>query len=71
LTDRPTSRIDPIQEDTEILRRMTPAKKLAVMTALLREAIELMTSGVRSRWPDLPQEEVEARVRTLVAGDRP
>jgi hypothetical protein len=57
--------------EVEILRRMTPAKKLAVMTTLIRQAYQLKAAAVRARWPELPPEEVWARARALVAGDRP
>lgn len=58
------------EEDTEALRRMSPAEKLAVMRSLIRQAYALTAAGVRARHPDLPEDEVRARVRTLVAGDR-
>lgn len=57
--------------EIEILRRMTPAQKLAVMHALIRQAFELKAGAVRARWPELPEEEVLERTRDLVAGDRP
>jgi hypothetical protein len=56
--------------EVEILRRMTPAKKLAVMTALIRQAYELKAAVVRARWPDMPPEQVRSRAWSLVAGDR-
>jgi hypothetical protein len=55
--------------EVEILRRMTPAKKLAVMSALIRQAFELKAAVVRAQWPGLPPEEVRARAWALVAGD--
>lgn len=57
--------------EIEILRRMTPARKLAVMHALIRQAFELKAAAVRARWPELPDVEVRERTRALVAGDRP
>lgn len=57
--------------EIEILRGMTPAQKLAVMHALIRQAFELTAAAVRTRWPDIPDEEVLARTRALIAGDRP
>lgn len=66
-TDRP-SRFR--ERDIEVLRRMTPAEKIAVMNSLVRQAYALAVAGVRLRDPDLPEEEVEAKARALVAGDR-
>jgi hypothetical protein len=58
------------QLELEALRRMTPARKLAVMTALIRQAYELKAAGIRASRPDLSDGEVRAMTRTLVAGDR-
>ena len=57
--------------ETEMLRRMTPEKKLAVMHALIRQAFALKAAALRARWPELPEEEIRARTRALVAGDHP
>jgi hypothetical protein len=57
--------------ETEVLRRMTPAAKLAVMQALIRQAWALKAAALHARWPDLPEEEIQARVRMLVGGDCP
>ena len=57
--------------EVQILRRMTPAEKLAVMTGLIRQAYELKAAAIRARWPELSEADVHARTRTLVAGDRP
>ncbi len=58
-------------QETDVLRRMTPAQKLTVMHALIREAYELKAAALRARWPDMPEREVLARARTLVGGDCP
>jgi hypothetical protein len=50
---------------------MTPARKLAVMRALIRQAYELKEAGIRALRPDLPEDEVRALARRLVGGDRP
>ena len=50
---------------------MTPARKLAVMRSLIRQAYELKQAGIRAFRPDLPEEEVRALARRLVGGDRP
>jgi hypothetical protein len=57
--------------EVEALRRMTPGTKLAVMGALIRQAYELKAAGLRSLHPELSEEEVQARTRRLVGGDRP
>jgi hypothetical protein len=41
----------PTPEEVEILRRMTPARKLAVMTGLIRQAFELLAAGIRPARP--------------------
>jgi hypothetical protein len=62
---------DASEAEIAVLRRMTPAQKLAVMRTLIRQAYELKVAGIRASHPDLPEEEVWARARTLVGGDRP
>lgn len=57
--------------ETEILRAMRPAEKLAVMQALIRQAFDLKAAALRSRWPEMSEEEVRSRTRSLVAGDCP
>lgn len=56
------------EREYEILRRMTPEKKLAVMRALIRQAYELKAASVRAACPDLPEEEVQLRTRKIVGG---
>ena len=48
--------MDPREQEYEALRRMTPARKLAVMRALIRQAYELKKAGIRAFHPDLPEE---------------
>lgn len=62
--------MEPREVELEALRRMTPAEKVAVMNALIRQAYELKTAGIRMARPDLSEEEVRARARELVGGDR-
>jgi len=57
------------EPDAEILKRMSPARKLAVMRSLIRQAYVLKAAAVRARWPELAESEVQARTRALVAGD--
>ncbi len=54
--------------EVDVLRRMTPAEKLAVMHALIRQAYELKVAAVRARWPDSSEAEVWTRARTQVGG---
>lgn len=58
-------------QEAEALRRMTPAQKLTVMHALIRQAYELKAAAVRTRWPHMSEEEVWTKTRTLVGGDCP
>ncbi len=58
-----------LHQDTEAVRRMSPAEKLAVVHALIRQAFELKAAAVRARHPDLPEPEVRARAWEMVGGD--
>ena len=49
----------------EILRRLTPAQKLAVAQQLRETAWMLSAAGVRARHPELCEAEVQARVRDI------
>lgn len=60
-----------VERETETLRRMTPAEKLAVMHGLIRQAWELKAAVIRARDPALPESEVRARAWELVGGDGP
>lgn len=60
-----------VDQETDTLRHMTPAQKLAVMHALIRQAYELKAAALRARWPELSEEEVRARARAMVGGDCP
>ena len=60
-----------LDQETDLLRRMTPAEKLAVMQALIRQAYELKAAAVRVRWPDLSEQEVWSKTRSLMGGDCP
>lgn len=57
------------ESDIEILRAMTPERKLAVMRGLIRQAYALKAAGVRALHPELSEDEVRARTRAAVAGD--
>lgn len=50
---------------------MTPAQKLAVMQTLVRQAYELKAAALRARWPQMSEQEVWSKTRSLVGGDCP
>lgn len=58
------------QPDLEVLRRLSPARKLAVMTSLIEQAWSLKAAMIRLRHPDLAPAEVTRRARQAVAGER-
>jgi hypothetical protein len=64
-------RMDSLQLDAEIVRRMRPEQKLAVMNTLIRQAWELKAALVRARNPGLSGSETWARACRMVAGERP
>ena len=63
--------VDAKEVELDALRRMTPAQKLEVMHALIRQAYQLKAAGIRAGRPHLSEEEVWAQARALVGGDRP
>ena len=56
--------------ETEVLRRMSAAEKLAVMTSLIREAYRLKGAWIRLNEPGLSEQELRKRISEAVAGDR-
>lgn len=58
-------------QEIELLRAMTPTRKLEVMHALIRQAYELKAAGLRMTRPELSEDEIEALTRKLVGGDSP
>jgi len=52
----------------EILRKKTPAEKLAMVDDLIETARRFAISGLRLRHPGSSPEELEARYRQLVLG---
>ena len=50
---------------TDLLRSLSPERKLAVAHQLRQTAWELTAAGVRLRHPGLPEELVTARVREI------
>ena len=57
--------------EVEVLRRMSAAQKLAVMTSLIREAYRLKRAWIRLTEPELSEQDLHHRVLEAVAGDRP
>ena len=53
----------------DILREMSPQKKLDVMHALIRQAYDLKSAAILASEPDLSSEEVLARIREIWARD--
>jgi hypothetical protein len=60
-----------MDEEMELLRRMTPEQKVAVMHRLIGQAYELKTAALRARRPGLRDEEIRALVRLQVGGECP
>ena len=56
--------------EVEVLRRMSAAQKLAVMTSLIREAYRLKRAWIRLNEPELSEQELHQKVLEAVAGDR-
>jgi hypothetical protein len=63
--------MEALQQETDALRRMSPAQKLNVMRVLIRQAWELKAAVIRARQPELSETEIRARAWELVGGDRP
>ncbi len=57
--------MDAAEAELAALRRMTAAQKLAVMSALWRQAWLLKAAGLRMAHPDWTEEQVTARVREI------
>ncbi|NJD19753.1 MAG: hypothetical protein FIA95_10795 [Gemmatimonadetes bacterium] len=60
-----------LDQEIDLLRRMTPAQKLAVLETLIRQAYELKAAALRARWPQMSEQEVWSETRRLVGGDCP
>lgn len=57
-------------EELAVLRQMGPARRIAVMHALIRQAWSLKEAAIRAAEPDLHPDEVRTRARRAVAGER-
>ncbi len=53
----------------DILREMSPQKKLDVMHALIRQAYDLKSAAILASEPDLSSDEVLAKIREIWALD--
>ncbi len=63
--------MEPSEQEIEILRRMTPTKKMAVLGSLIRQAHTLKEARIRALNPAMTSEEVSRRAWELVGGGRP
>ena len=61
---------DQRRKEREVLRQMSPAEKLSVMTSLIRVAYRLKAACIRKTEPDLSEAEVQGRVLESMSGDR-
>lgn len=61
--------MDAREYEQEVLRQMSPRRKLEVMTGLIRQAYALKAAGIRALHPHLAETEVQARTRAAVVGD--
>ncbi len=55
--------IHPVQRRT--YQAMTPARKLEVALGLYHSARELKAAALRTRYPDLPEIEIQAKVKEI------
>ena len=53
----------------ELMRRMSPAKKLEILNVLIRQAYALKAAGVRAASPELSEDQVQERVREIFSRD--
>ena len=54
-----------VETPVELIRALTPERKLEIVHGLWQTAWELTTAGVRAREPGLSESEVTARVREI------
>ena len=62
--------MDDTTSELELLRQMTPVRKLSVMNALIRQAWMLKAAALRELRPELDPTEIEVLARSAVAGER-
>lgn len=61
--------MDVREYEEAVLRRMTPAQKLAVLRGLIRQAYALKEAWVRRNHPGISESELREQVRQLIAGE--
>lgn len=69
--ERPLAEDTPLEVErlqVEAWRRMTPAEKADLITALTQAAFEMTWAGVRQRHPDAPERELFLRVAIINLG---
>jgi len=59
----PDQYIHPVQR--RIYQSMAPARKLEVALSLYHSARELKAAALRTRYPDLPENEIQAKVKEI------
>ena len=59
----PDQYIHPVQR--RIYQAMTPAQKLEVALSLYHSARELKAAALRARYPDLPEKEIQAKLKEI------
>jgi len=59
----PDQHIHPVQR--RIYQSMTPARKLEAALSLYHSARELKAATLRTRYPDLPENEIQAKVKEI------
>lgn len=53
------------QLQNELIRRMTPARRLEIAQELYRTAWQLKEAGLRRQYPDWSEEEIHAKCRRV------
>jgi hypothetical protein len=59
------------ETEIELLRALSPERKLAVMQSLIQQPYDLKRAWICARSPELAEPEILARVREQVAGAGP
>lgn len=57
------------QDDIEQARRLTPEEKARQALEMMRAAVRLKRSGLRARYPDESEEQIDRRVREWLIAD--
>ena len=57
------------QDDLEQARRLTPDEKARQALEMMRAAVRLKRSGLRARYPDESEEQIDRRVREWLLAD--